>query len=135
MVSLKSPSYQRWLMLPCLSVSNLRQNATKRIVLCCASVGLSFLAIVWFGLIQRIQAAENILPDHQVHAAPTKAQPNLVASYGKLPLSFEANQGQVRGPVQSLRGGRGYTLFLTGREAVLALRKPGARSWKPEVKR
>jgi len=50
----------------------------------------------------------------------------LVANYGKLPLSFEANQGQASGPVQFLSHGQGYTLFLTGHEAVLALRKPAA---------
>jgi hypothetical protein len=92
-------------------------------VLCCGLVGLSFLAIVGFGLLQRIQAAENILPHRQVSAAPTKIQPKLVASYGKLPLSFEADQGQVCGPVKFLARGRGYTIFLTDDEAVLTLRK------------
>jgi len=106
-----------------LYVTNERQTATKRIVVCCGCVGLSFLAIVWFGLLQRIQAVENILPDHQVHAAPTKIQPKLVASYGKLPLSFEANQGQTDARVRFLARGGGYTIFLTADEAVLALRK------------
>jgi len=106
-----------------LGDSNQRQTATKRIVLCCAYVGLSFLAAAWFGLLQRVQAAENILPDRHVSAAPAKIQPKLVESYGKLPLSFEANQGQVRGPVQFLSRGRGYALFLTGDEAVLELEK------------
>src|SRR5208283_5161205 len=43
----------------------------------------------------------------------------LVANYGKLPLSFEANQGQTDGQVKFLSRGRGYSLFLTGDEAVL----------------
>jgi hypothetical protein len=51
-----------------LSVSNERQAAIKRIVLCCRCAGLSFLAIVGFGLLQRIQASENILPEDQVGA-------------------------------------------------------------------
>ena len=50
-------------------------------------------------------------------------QPSLVASYARLPLSFEANHGQVRGPVEFLSRGRGYTIFLTADEAVLTLRK------------
>ena len=54
-------------------------------------------------------------------------QPKLLASYGKLPLGFEANQGQVRGPVKFLSRGRGYTIFLTDDEAVLTLRKSPAR--------
>ncbi len=47
----------------------------------------------------------------------------LDAAYGKLPLSFEANQGQTNSEVKFLSRGRGYTLFLTGTEAVLALNK------------
>jgi subtilase family serine protease len=35
---------------------------------CSGYVGLAFLAITGFGLIPKIQAAENILPDHQVQA-------------------------------------------------------------------
>jgi len=51
-----------------------------------------------------------------------QAGPQIVANYGKLPLSFEANQGQVDSEVKFLSRGRGYTLFLTGTEAVLQLR-------------
>ncbi len=40
--------------------------------------------------------------------------------YGKLPVSFEANQGQTNPAVRFLSRGRGYTLFLTRSEAVLA---------------
>jgi uncharacterized protein DUF1905 len=39
-----------------------------------------------------------------------------------LPLSFEANQGQTNTRVKFLSRGAGYTLFLTGDEAVLKLR-------------
>ena len=42
--------------------------------------------------------------------------------YGKLPLRFEANQGQTDSRVRFLSRGKGYTLFLTPTEAVLALR-------------
>ena len=106
-----------------LSVTTQRQTAAKRMVICCGYVGLSFLAIVGFALLQRIQAAENILPDRQVSTAPTKIQPNLLASYSKLPLSFEANQGQTEARVRFLARGGGYTIFLTADEAVLTLRK------------
>jgi len=41
--------------------------------------------------------------------------------YGKLPLSFEANQGQTDSQVQFLSRGKGYTLFLTKTEAVMQL--------------
>lgn len=43
-------------------------------------------------------------------------------SYGKLPLSFEANQGQTNPQVKFLARGSGCTLFLTQNSAVLSLR-------------
>src|SRR2546426_4711209 len=46
----------------------------------------------------------------------------IVQSYWKLPLSFERNDGQTDSQVKFLSRGRGYTLFLTPTEAVLALR-------------
>ena len=48
----------------------------------------------------------------------------IVENYGKLPLSFEKNQGQTDEKVKFLSRGGGYTLFLTPDEAVLALSSP-----------
>ena len=120
-------------MLPRLSVANQRQTATKRVVLCCGFVGLSFLAIACFGLHQRIHVSESILPHRQVSATPTKIQPKLVASYGKLPLSFEANQGQTDPRVRFLARGGGYTIFLTDDEAVLTLKESSVVSGQSSV--
>src|SRR5512132_494930 len=53
-------------------------------------------------------------------------------NYGKLPLSFEANQGQTDSQVKFLARGRGYALFLTSTEAVLSLAKPQAQA-RPET--
>ncbi len=50
-------------------------------------------------------------------------EPKVVDAYGKLPLSFEANQGQSDAQVKFLSRGSGYTLFLTSSEAVLLLQK------------
>ncbi|HEV2348695.1 MAG TPA: SBBP repeat-containing protein [Terriglobia bacterium] len=44
-------------------------------------------------------------------------------AYGKLPLAFEQNRGQVNSRVRFLSRAPGYNLFLTGDEAVLVLRK------------
>jgi hypothetical protein len=44
------------------------------------------------------------------------------AGYGKLPLSFEANQGQTDPSVQFLAHGQGYTFVLSPGEAALSLR-------------
>ena len=70
--------------------------------------------------------------------ASAVAKPQAVRAYGQLPLSFEANQGQSDQRVKFLSHGRGYSLFLTGDEAVLALKKPVAstardRKLKPAV--
>ena len=46
----------------------------------------------------------------------------VAAGYGKLPLSFEANQGQTDKQVKFLSRGPGYALFLTPTEAVLSLK-------------
>jgi beta-propeller repeat-containing protein len=46
----------------------------------------------------------------------------LAASYGNVPLSFAANQGQSDEQVKFLARGQGYGVFLTPGEAVLSLR-------------
>ena len=68
---------------------------------------------------------------HGLAAAENEATPVLkgahssqrIASlYARLPLSFELNRGQFDPQVNFAARGLGYTLFLTPREAVLALR-------------
>src|SRR5689334_10328949 len=54
------------------------------------------------------------------------AKARLNEVYGQLPLSFEANVGQSDPQVDFISRGSGYTLFLTSREAVLALRAASA---------
>src|SRR5258708_26813823 len=61
-------------------------------------------------------------------AAPADAR--VSESYGKLPLQFEANEGQTDRQVRFLARGAGYSLYLTNGEAVLVLAQP-----KPEPKR
>ena len=50
---------------------------------------------------------------------PPLAHPD--AKFGKVPLNFEPNRGQVDGAVQFLSRGAGYALYLTPGEAVLQL--------------
>jgi hypothetical protein len=47
--------------------------------------------------------------------------------YGRLPLHFEANQGQTHKDVRFLARGPGYGLYLTADEAVLVLTRPEAK--------
>jgi Beta-propeller repeat/Abnormal spindle-like microcephaly-assoc'd, ASPM-SPD-2-Hydin len=57
----------------------------------------------------------------------------LAQAYGRLPLSFEANRGQAPNQVHFLARGQGFTLFLAGDEAALALRKAGVGNQGPAV--
>src|SRR5690349_8575683 len=57
-----------------------------------------------------------------LHQPRQVGQVGLLENYGKLPLSFEANRGQTDPSVKFPSRGSGYTLFLTGDEAVLSLK-------------
>ncbi len=48
----------------------------------------------------------------------------MVEAYGRLPLAFEANQGQLDPHVKFVSRGAGYSLFLTPTETVMTLRRP-----------
>src|SRR5216684_8850553 len=77
-----------------------------------------------------------VVPPIHSSQADQKAQAKILDGYGKLPLSFEANHGQADERVKFLSRTGGYTLFLTGDEAVLALggkktKKNSPQSLKP----
>src|SRR5688572_19325200 len=63
-------------------------------------------------------AASPKVASHQLDPA---IQAKVQAAYGRLPLAFEINQGQVDKKVKFLSRGSGYSLFLTPTEAVLQL--------------
>src|SRR5688572_23967647 len=59
------------------------------------------------------------------------AKTRLAEHFGKLPLSFETNKGQIDERVKFLSHGPGYDLFLTATEAVLKVQKlPAQQSGK-----
>jgi Big-like domain-containing protein/beta-propeller repeat-containing protein/all-beta uncharacterized protein/S-layer family protein len=58
---------------------------------------------------------------------PDQTKTSVAESFGKLPMSFEPNVGQVDSCVRFLSRGRGYTIFLTSRGAVLALKGGSAK--------
>ena len=82
----------------------------RRVLMLVVAVSLLPVAMSWADPVQIVAA----LP------APSMA--TVQSTYGKLPLSFEANQGQWDPSVQFVTQGRGHTLFLTPSEAVLSLR-------------
>jgi len=55
--------------------------------------------------------------------AGASGRSRIARSYGKLPLSFEANQGQTNSQVKFLSRGNGYTLFSAPDQSVLVLDK------------
>ena len=57
--------------------------------------------------------------------APAIDKKYLDETYGKLPMSFEPNVGQTDASVRFLARGHGYTLFLSGTQATLALQRYG----------
>ncbi len=79
-----------------------------------------------FGLISLstlvLQHNPSLIAQRRRAAVPKMSQARLVEAYGKLPLSFEANQGQTGSEVKFLSRGSGYSLFLTANEAVLSLK-------------
>jgi hypothetical protein len=96
-----------------------------------------FLFGIAGGFLLLLLTAQGITPRPQTgaHGPGNRAQPaasavlskpdpaarhRFLANYGKLPLSFEANDGQTDSQVKFLARGSGYTLFLTGTEAVLS---------------
>jgi len=86
----------------------------------CLSLALAFAILLLFAGFPWVAWADT--------PPPPAAQIKLAEHYGKLPLSFEENQGQTAGEVKFLSRGPGYSLFLTSTEAVLALRKPKSPS-------
>jgi hypothetical protein len=76
------------------------------------------ITIMFFGFLKQASAqafTSTLLQTNQAHLV----QVNEI--YGRLPLSFEANEGQADAQVKFLSRGKGYTLFLSSTEAVLAL--------------
>ncbi len=73
-------------------------------------------------------------PDQSLPRTGTKPiTPTVSANYGKLPLSFEANQGQADPRAKFLSHGNGYSLLLTDTAAVLELSKPDPASQGPST--
>jgi hypothetical protein len=70
-------------------------------------------------------AMKSVLQPDPEHQAKTQE------SYGKLPLSFEANQGQADSQVKFITHTGAYSLFLAGDEAVLALHGAKAKNKFP----
>lgn len=71
----------------------------------------------------KAQDSSSSLIEPQEH---NKADHTKLEAYGKLPLSFEANTGQVDERVKFLARVQGYNVFLTPTEAVMVFSRPAS---------
>ena len=85
-------------------------------------LGLAAPLALLTSLLCAAQTATNQAPPLNSRLA-RQAQTN----YGKLPLTFEANQGQTDPQVKFMAHGSGYSIFLTSGQMVLALRSSAAK--------
>ena len=89
----------------------------KKLLIACILIITGFI-LYWANF--RIGSEANVAIDKiQSQSSQVKVQ----ANFGKIPMHFEPNQGQMDDEVKFLSRGSGYTLFLTSNEAVLSLRK------------
>src|SRR2546428_2053105 len=90
-------------------------NPTRRIML----AGMKGMILL---LVLAVASCAPAPATRTVDTIPQATKQEVLVAYGKLPLSFEANQGQTDPQVKFFSRGSGYTLFMTPTEAVLALR-------------
>ncbi len=94
---------------------------------CVVLVVVLLSELSWVGVTKHARQARDA---EAGDARAGQRQPRLAEATGKIPLHFEANTGQTDDRVKFVTRGRGYTMFLTSNEAVLALRRPEAREDK-----
>src|SRR5260370_12574931 len=111
-----------------------RLNVVKFICVTGLACGLLFLTIFRTTRKrspQREAGFSQVATNRTSTVSAAKADPKWIEAYGKLPLSFEENQGQTDREVRYVSHGNGYELFLTPQEAVLALRPSTAYDLSP----
>ena len=96
------------------------------VVISAAGLLLSTLLMNWEKLLSYSVSASQMFSSSGQDASPPSAtgrlnQAQVNDAYGRLPMSFEPNQGQGDSNVRYLARGRGYQVFLTETEAVLRL--------------
>ncbi|MBZ5615898.1 MAG: SBBP repeat-containing protein [Acidobacteriia bacterium] len=102
----------------------------RRFLVCLSAILLSAMALSQSNPLLLINQSAGVVAP--ISASP-KAQVKILDSYGKLPLGFEANQGQTDSRVKFLSRTSGYSLFLTADEAVLALRGKKANTHNAKI--
>ncbi len=81
-------------------------------------------AMIYALILGGIISSATVLGASRGGVSPDVRRRQWESAHGKLPLHFEANQGQTESTVKFLARGKGYSVFLRPAEAVLNLRKP-----------
>jgi Glucodextranase, domain B/Beta-propeller repeat/IPT/TIG domain len=101
---------------------NCVQTGSKTISTFCRLLILMVVLVASVGIAQSKNPKKKAIPRHPASMSTSETvRGNPIPSYGSLPLSFEANQGQADAAVNYISHGDGYALFLTGTGAVMAL--------------
>ena len=99
--------------------TNMRTPRRQRILFCLGAF------LILLGFIARVGLARRPSGATAAHVADSRSAvahgQQLIAAYGKLPLSFESNQGQMDQSVQFIAHGARQAILLTSAEAILNL--------------
>lgn len=90
-------------------------------------IGQLILCLVVVSVVLLIHPDTPAVPVRDVSTARLMPTISGETAVGQLPLQFVANEGQTDPSVRFMAHGPGYNLFLTLREALLALSSPGRR--------
>ncbi|HMY75602.1 MAG TPA: SBBP repeat-containing protein, partial [Blastocatellia bacterium] len=95
------------------------------------SAGLGMLLLTVFMLVS-VPAGRSPLPESRAASVAdtgaNEARSRLAQTFGRLPLSFETNAGQVHSAAKFIARGPGYHLALADNEASIALQKSAGQS-------
>ncbi|HUR24176.1 MAG TPA: SBBP repeat-containing protein, partial [Acidimicrobiales bacterium] len=104
-----------------------RMNTT-RISLPRSALSVALAATLCLGGAAIVPEAATRLAHAVAGPASPATKAKATAAMAKLPLRFEPNVGQVDGPARFVARGAGYSLFLSGSDAVLSLARPAPKA-------
>src|ERR1700730_16456447 len=85
------------------------------------------LVAVFFFLVIAVAVHQPATASHKIGPS-LAARPRVMENYGRMPLSFEPNRGQVDAKVDFLSRGRGFEALLDKRGATLLIAAPAAQA-------
>jgi hypothetical protein len=98
-------------------------SRSQRCLLCALAIVVVSVCSILAVRTSQVAATRGGHPPHAGAAAGAATEASVTAACGRIPLSFEVNKRQADAQVKFLSFGNGCTMFLTGKEAALALGK------------